>query len=482
MLLVVCLAQFMVILDVAVVNVALPSIRGGLHFSATALPWVVNAYTLSFAGFLMLGGRAADLLGRRRVLFIATAAFALTSLACAFASSRGMLLGARAVQGLAGAFVSPATLSIISTSVPEGPSRNRALGLWAAMGGLGASSGALLGGLLTQTLGWPAIFAVNAPVGALVILLGLRVIPAGAPAGRTATRHFDLSGALLVTAGLVALTFGIVRTATLGWTAPGVLLPLLASVVLLGSFFYVEGRVAAVPLVPMAIFKIRALRAANLVIVLLYMAMFSFWYFLTLYLQLVKRYDALGTGISFVPMALMVFSGSTLAPRLVRRFGVRRVLAGGMLTSAVGLTLLTQLTPSSSVFALVLPAGMLASLGMGLSLVPGTITATQGVERARAGAASGLLNTSRLVGGALGLAILGTLAQDHSRSIAGAHPTAAALTDGFTLAYSIGSVLCVVGAVAAVVLLRPRRTEVEVPALRPIAACASDVTDVSEWA
>ncbi len=237
LLLVVCLAQFMVILDVAVVNVALPEMRTGLHFSTTGLQWVVNAYTITFAGFLMLGGRSADLLGRRRLFIAGTALFALSSLICALASSRGLLIGARALQGFGGAVVSPATLSIITSSLPEGPERNRGLGLWGAVGGLGASSGALLGGILTQTLGWPAIFAINVPVGLLVIVLALRVLPLDGPV--QAQRHFDVAGAVLVTAGLVALTYGIVRSDALGWGSTGVLIPLALAVVLLGAFILV---------------------------------------------------------------------------------------------------------------------------------------------------------------------------------------------------------------------------------------------------
>src|SRR5205085_5057543 len=234
----VCLAQFMVILDVAIVNIALPAMRHGLHFSSTGLQWVVNSYTIAFAGFLMLGARSADLLGRRRVLIAGVGLFALASLVSALASSPGLLVGARALQGFAGAAVSPATLSIITSSLPEGPERNRGLGLWAALGGLGASSGALLGGALTQAFGWPAIFAVNVPIGVAVIMLGLRVIPSDVRVvGR---RHFDVTGAVLVTAGLVSLTYGIVRTDTLGWGSTQVLVPLALAVVLLSAFAFVE--------------------------------------------------------------------------------------------------------------------------------------------------------------------------------------------------------------------------------------------------
>ena len=465
LLFVVCLAQFMVILDVSNVNVALPSIHNGLHFSATGLQWVVNAYTLTFAGFLLLGGRAADLLGRRLVFVTGTAAFAICSLLCAVASSRGLLLGARAMQGLAGALLSPATLSIITSSFREGAERNRGLGAWGAMGGLGASSGALLGGILTQTLGWPAIFAVNVPLGVLVIALGLRVIPAGGARDLDSERHFDVTGAVLVTAGLATLTFGIVRTDTLGWTAPGVLIPLLAAAVLLAAFVYVEERVARAPLMPMRIFRLAQLRAANLVVVLMYMGLFSMFFFITLYLQQVLHYDALEAGFAFLPMTLSVFGGSTLAPRLVARFGTRRTLAGGMLLATAGLLLFTGVTPGGSYPLQVLPGALLCGLGMGLSLVTGTVAAVQGVSQEQSGLASGLLNTSRLVGGALGLAILSTIADAQTRASASAGALHAA-TDGFSLAFTVGALFTLMGAVAAATLLRPRAVATVAPASR----------------
>ena len=460
LLLVVCLAQFMVILDVSVVNVALPSIRHGLHFSTTGLQWVVNAYTITFGGFLMLGGRAADLLGRRLVFVTGTAAFALCSLICALASSRGLLLGARAAQGLAGALLSPATLSIITSTFRDGPERNRALGAWGAMGGLGASSGALLGGVLTQTFSWPAIFAVNVPLGAAVIALGFKVVPAGCARDERAERNFDVFGAVLVTAGLALATFGIVRSDALGWGSAGVLGPLAAAVALLGAFAMVEQRFATAPLVPLRIFRQRQLTAANATVVLLYMGLFSMFFFVTLYLQQVLRYDALDAGFAFLPMTLAVSSGSTLAPRLVRRFGLRAVLGGGMLLATAGLLYLTGVKPGGSYFAQVLPGGILCGLGMGLALVSGTVAAVQGVPAEQSGLASGLLNSSRLVGGALGLAVLSTVAASQSHGAVSSVP----LTNGFSLAFLVGAGFTVVGAIAAFAFLRPRP-----PALRPVA-------------
>ena len=441
----------MVILDVAVVNVALPSMRTGLHFSTTGLQWVVNAYTITFAGFLMLGARSADLLGSRRVLLVGTALFVLSSLTCAVADAPAVLISARALQGFAGAVVSPTTLAIITSALPEGPARNRGLGVWGAIGGLGASSGALLGGALTQAFGWPAIFVINAPVGVVAILLGLRVIPGDLR--REGPRHFDVTGATLITAALVSLTYGIVRTEALGWVSAGVLGPLTLAVILAAAFVYVEQRVAEAPLVPLSIFKLPQLRAANLVVILMYSALFSMFFFVTLYLQQVLGDDPLAAGLSFLPITLSVFSGSWLAPRLVARFGLRTTVTFGMSVATAGLLLLTAIRPGGAYAADVLPGGMLAGLGMGLGLVSSTIAATAGVPGNQAGLASGLLNTSRLFGGALGLAVLSTIASAHS------HPTlgvsaAQGLTDGFGLAFRVGALVCAAGAGVAALGLR----------------------------
>jgi EmrB/QacA subfamily drug resistance transporter len=461
---VVCLAQFMIILDVSIVNVALPSIRDGLHFSTTGLQWIVNAYTLTFAGLLMLGGRSADLLGRRRVFLAGTAMFALSSLICALASSRGLLIGARGVQGIAGAITSPATLSIITSTLPEGRERNRGLALWGAMGALGASSGALLGGVLTQTFGWQAIFAVNIPLGAIVVGLGLLAIPSIAPVA-TATRHFDALGATLVTAGLVAVTFGIVRTDTLGWGSAGVLAPLALGVALLAAFTYVEARVAPAPLVPLSIFRIRRLRAANGIVVLLYAANFPAFFFVTLYLQQVLHYTAIEAGLAFLPWTLAIFTGSTLAPRAVARFGARQVISAAMLASAAGMALFTGIAPGQTYAGAVLAGALLTALGMGFTLVPSTIVAMQGVPGAQSGVASGLLNTSRLMGGALGLAILSTIASGRTRGEAGI-AGARALTNGFDLAFTVAIGFALAGALVAAYALRPANEAADVVALR----------------
>jgi EmrB/QacA subfamily drug resistance transporter len=458
LLVLICLAQFMVILDVSIVNVALPSIRGGLHFGTTGLQWVVNAYTITFGGFLLLGGRLADLLGRRRMFLTGTALFSLGSLLCALASSRGLLVGARGLQGVGGAVLSPASLAIITTSFVEGPERNRALGVWGAIGGLGATSGALLGGLLTQGLGWPAIFLINVPIGAAVIFAGRRIIPESRR--EDIHRHFDVSGAILVTLGLIVAVYGIVRSETLGWGAAGVLGPLALAAALLALFALVEGRFAPAPLLPLSVLRMPRLRAANIVIALLYSGVFSMWFFLTLYMQQVLGYSALRAGLAFMPMTLSVALAASLAPRLVARVGVRPVLAAGMLSSAVGLGLLTGVAPGGSYLGMVLPGGMLGAGGLGLALVPATIAAVQGISADQSGLASGLLNTSRLVGGALGLAVLSTIADSHTTSqLAHGASNLGALTSGYQLALGIGALISLLGAFLTVLLLRPRASE-----------------------
>jgi EmrB/QacA subfamily drug resistance transporter len=455
LLLLVCLAQFMVILDVSIVNVALPSIRDGLQFDTSGLQWVVSSYTITFGGFLMLGGRAGDILGRRRVFLSGVALFSFASLLCALADSRGVLIAARALQGVGGAVLSPASLSIITTSFKEGAERNRALGVWGAMAGLGGASGALLGGILTQTLGWPAIFLINVPVGLAVILAGLRIIPESRR--EDTSRHFDVAGAMLITLGLVLAVFGIVRSESLGWSSAGVIGPVAGSAVLLALFALVEGRFTAAPLMPLSIVRKRTLRTANLVIALLYAGVFSMWFFLTLYLQQVLHFSALQAGVAFLPMTLAVALGSTLAPRLVALLGVRKLLTAGMLSATAGLALLSGVRTGEHYLTAVLPGGVLAAAGLGLALIPATIAAVQGVPEAQSGLASGLLNTSRLVGGALGLAILSTIADSQTnREIARGAADAAASASGYRLAFTVAAATCAVGALTAATALRPR--------------------------
>ena len=333
-----CLAQFMVVLDVSIVNVALPSISADLGFTPASLAWVVNAYTLAFAGFLLLGGRAADLLGRREVFAGGLALFALASLAGGLAQGELTLVAARAAQGLGGAIVAPATLSILTTGFPEGHERNRALGLWGAMGAVGGASGALVGGLLTETLSWRWILIINVPIGLLGAVAALRVVRT-APAATGATRQFDLAGALSVTVGLVVLTYGIVESGTHGWGSARTLLTLAGGVALLAVFLLVEGRLAARPLVPLRIFGSRALSAANVVVFCLGGSVFAMWYFVSLYLQQVLGYSPIEAGFAFLPMPLTIAACTQAATRLTGRYGPGPVLAVGMALIAVGMLL-----------------------------------------------------------------------------------------------------------------------------------------------
>ncbi len=469
LLLTVCLAQFMVILDISIVNVALPKIHSSLGFSDTSLQWVVNAYTLAFAGFLMLAGRACDLLPRRQVFLVGVGLFSVASLGCALADGQSVLIAARAIQGLGAAVISAASLAIVAGSFAEGSERNRALGLWAAMGGVGGSAGVLLGGSLTQAFDWPAVFIINVPVGIAVVLAGRRLIPKQDAVANE--RSLDVAGATLISGGLAAIVYGIVRTDSLGWGSLGVLVPLALGLVLLGLFALVEGRIARDPLIPLDVFKMPALRAANLIVALLFAGMFAMWYFVSLYLQEVKGDDALLAGVSFLPMTLLIFAASATAPKLVARFGVRTTLTIGMSLATIGFLVLATVTATGSYFVAILPGGMLAALGTGWSLVPATIVAVKGVPPEQNGLASGIVNTSRLVGGTLGLAVLTTIATSHTNGLlAGGTGHLDALTDGYKLAFLIGSGACLAGAVAAVMLLRGRIGEGAAPSARAQAA------------
>jgi EmrB/QacA subfamily drug resistance transporter len=446
-----CLAQFMVILDVSVVNVALPAIRGGLHFSEANLQWVVNAYTVTFAGFLLLGGRAADLLGRRRVFVFGLALFAVTSLIGGIATSQGVLIAARALQGLGGAVIAPASLSILTTTFAEGPARNRAVGIWGAMGGAGGAAGVLLGGVLTDLLSWRWILFINVPIGLIAAFLAHRLIAEGRAASRT--RNFDLAGALAATLGLSILVFGIVRTDTTGWGSPQTLALIAAGVVLLLSFLAIEGRLATMPLMPLRIYASRSLSASNVIVLLLGGATFGMWFFLSLYLQQVLGYSPIKAGLSFLPMTLCIVAGSALASRAVNKVGTKPLLVAGMVAETLGLLLFTRLSANGTYLGDVLVPSLLVAIGIGLSFVPATICAVAGVAPQEAGLASGLVNTSRLVGGALGLAILAALAAGrtnndlHRRVADSAH---VALTNGFQLAFLFAAGFALIGGLVAI--------------------------------
>jgi len=456
----VCFAQFMVILDATIVNVALPSIQRDLGFSVGDLQWVINGYTLLFGGFLLLGGRAADLFGRKRLFLAGVALFTLASLANGLAQTPEMLVVARAAQGLGAALVSPAALSIITTTFAEGPDRTKALGVWGAIAAGGGAMGLLLGGILTQSLSWEWIFFVNVPIGLLAFALSARFVPESRVPGRSA--GFDLGGAVLVTAGLILLTFAIVKAEDFGWGDPRTLGLAAGAFALLAGFVVLELRLRA-PLVRLSIFRTRSLAASNSAMLLVAGGLFSFFFFGSLYLQEVKGFDPLETGLAFLPVTAGIVVGSGLASQLIRRVGVKPVLVGGLSAAAAGLILLTGLEPGSSYAGGVLPGLLLIAFGMGNTFVPLTLAATTNVEGDDQGLASGVFNTSQQIGGALGLAILSTIASNTTASAlaeaGGAVVPAAradALVEGFTTAFTVGSGFMVAGVLLVAFWLRGR--------------------------
>jgi EmrB/QacA subfamily drug resistance transporter len=451
-----CVAQFMVILDVSVVNVALPSIKHALGFSGAGLQWVVNAYTLAFAGFLLLGGRMADLLGRRRVFVGGLVLFSVASLVGGFAQNQGMLVAARAVQGLGGAVISPASLAIITTTFTDGADRNRALGAWGAMGGAGGAFGVLLGGVLTDVLSWQWILFINVPIGIAAALLAPRFVQEGRATGRT--RQFDLAGAFSVTLGLVAIVYAIVRTEVNGWGSAQTIVVLAVGIALIGAFLAIEGRFAARPLMPLRIFRSRALSGANGVVFMLGAGMFGMWFFVSLYLQQVLGYSPLEAGLAFLPMTLTIVVGSMVASRITTRIGVKPLLLTGMTLQAVGLLLFSGVSASGGYASDVLAPSLLVAAGLGIAFVPVTIAAVSGVQPAEAGLASGLVNTSRQMGGALGLAILATIATARTASVAHAGAAGhAALTAGYQRAFEVGAGFATAGLLVALLVLRLER-------------------------
>jgi EmrB/QacA subfamily drug resistance transporter len=474
-LVIVGLAQFMVILDATVVNVAMPSIQRSLHFTTGSLQWVVNAYALSFGGFLLLGGRAGDLFGRRRLFSIGIAVFSLASLFNGFASSPAELVAGRALQGLGGALVSPAALSVLTTTFAEGRDRTRALGVWSAIAVGGGAIGMLVGGLLTQFASWQWIFFVNVPVGIATLLLALRLVPESR--AWDAEGRVDIFGAVLVTAGLMTLVYAIVNAQSAGWvSAPTGGLAAVA-LALLAGFVVVETRQRH-PLVRFGVLRMRALSGANAVMLLTAGGMFSMFFFAQIYIQEVLGYKPLNAGLAFLPAAGMIVVGAGLAQVLIPRLGVRTVPMIGMGIAAVGLALMTRLPVTGSYTGDVLPGLLTAMLGMGLTFVPVTLMATGGVAAAEAGLASGLINTAQQIGGALGLAVLSTLAANTTTSTlvsAGRAVTpalrATALVDGFHMAFLVGAALLVAGVIALPLLVRNRHmAQVEAPVEVPVAA------------
>jgi EmrB/QacA subfamily drug resistance transporter len=457
----VCLAQFMVILDATIVNVALPSIQSDLDMSDSNLQWVVNAYALLFGGFLLLGGRAGDLIGRKRIFLVGVVLFTAASLLCGLAQNEEWLILARGVQGLGAAFVSPAALSIVTTTFEEGAERTKAMGVWAAIAVGGGAVGLLLGGILTDALSWPWIFFVNVPVGVATFLLSLRFVPESRD--EHAHKSFDLAGAVSVTAGLIALVYGIVRSSEAGWGSAEVLGFLAVAGVLLVAFLLIERR-SVEPLVRLSIFTVRTVRGANVAMFFAAAGLFAMFFFNTLYLQRVLGYSALEAGSAFLPFTAGVILGSVISQKLVPAIGAREVPVIGIALAVLGLLLFLRLTPGETSYVIdLLPGIMLISVGMGLVFVPVTLIATSGVPTDDAGLASGLFNTSQQIGGALGLAILSTVATNRTTdelSSLGRQPTqadtASALVDGFHVAWIGSAVLLAASGLLLLALLRRR--------------------------
>jgi EmrB/QacA subfamily drug resistance transporter len=458
----IAVAQFMVVLDATIVNVALPTIKVDVGFSEQSLSWVLNAYTLIFGGFLLLGGRAADRLGRRRLFMAGIAVFSGASLICGLSQSEGMLLVARGLQGLGGAMVSPAALSIILTTFTEGPERNRALAVWGAIAGAGGAIGLLLGGVIVEALSWRWVFFVNVPIGAVVLALAPRIVPESR-SERVSKGGYDVEGAVASTLGTITLVFTLIKADSWGWTSGRTLAGFAIAAVLIATFIRIERRHRD-PLVPLRIFSNRSLAAADATMLLVAAALFGVFFFCTLYLQQVLGYSALKTGIAYLPLSLTLIGASALASRLVDRFTPKPVLVTGLLVSTAGFMLLTRVTGHGDYASHVLPAMIVIGSGLGLSFVPITIAATNGVASGDSGLASGLLNTTQQVGGSLGLAILSSVSTSRTTSaLDGGSALPVALTHGFKGAFLIAAVLCAVGVVLALALLpsRPRKAEDE---------------------
>jgi EmrB/QacA subfamily drug resistance transporter len=466
-----CTAQFMVILDIAIVNVALYSIRASLGFSVLDLQWVVSAYTIAFAGFLMLGGRASDLFGQRRTFIAGVSLFTAASLLGGLAPSQAVLIGARGAQGLGGAIMAAASLAIITSSFAAGPERMRAVGLWGAMNGAGGAAGTLLGGVITQALSWRWILLVNVPIGIAAILIARVAVAERRRADRA--RSFDLAGALSVTGGLLALVYGIVSAGSHGWGSLSALGPVAIGLALLGAFVVIEGRLAAAPLVPLRVFANRLLRTSNFVVALFSAAMFPMWYLTTLYMQEVLHLSPLGAGLGFLPMSLTIMACATRAGGLVAKHGAGRVLGGGLALMALGMALFARVSVNGSYLADVMVPGLLVATGVGFTVVPSTIAATASAAVDEAGLASGVVGTSRQVGGALGLAILTSLAVTYTHHLETVDFRAPilALDDGFRLAYAIGAGFAAVGALVALRCL-PRLPHAPAPAPAPATGAA----------
>ena len=458
-------AQFMVVLDIAIVNVALPSIRTDLNFSQESLQWVITAYAIVFGGALLLGGRLADLLGRRRLFIAGVALFAISSLLAGLAWSEASLITFRALQGLSGALLSPAALSILTTTFAEGRERNIALGVWGAASGSGGAAGTLLGGVLTSYVGWSWIFFINVPVGLVLLAVTPRLVRESR--AELAHRHFDIAGASTITSGLMLLVYAMTRATQHGWSDALTVALLSASAALTAGFVVIELRSRA-PLLPMRIFRLRTLSAANATSILFASAVFSQFFLLTLYMQQVLHYSAVETGVAYIALTLSIIAFSTVAQGIATRIGVRRVLPVGLLAASAALVLFARLPVDGHYFWQIFPAFLLSGIGLAFAFVPLQIAALTGVREADAGIASGLINTTQQIGGAVGLAAASTIAATYTSQYVDAHPgvgefSGSALTHGFGTAFYVLAGLALVGAVVAAVFVgsEPAAPEVE---------------------
>jgi EmrB/QacA subfamily drug resistance transporter len=459
------IAYLMVVLDVSIVNVALPSIQKDLDFSTENLQWVISAYALTFGGFLLLGGRSGDLLGRRRLFMVGLAAFAIFSLACGLATSSGMLIAFRALQGLGGAILSPSVFSIVSVTFREGSERNKALGILGAIAGSGAAIGVLAGGVLTEYAGWEWIFFVNVPIGLGALFLVLRYVRESR--ADDLLRHFDTAGAVTVTASLMLLVYGLTQSTIQGWTSARTIGVLIASVVLMAAFIRIELRSRS-PLVPLSFFRNRTPTGANIIGFGLGTMVFGMFFLLSLYMQQVLGFSALKTGVGYLAVALTAVVASGLAQALSTKLSVKPVLIAGLLLLAGGLVYFTQVSVNGSYMSDLLPGFLLIGVGLGFSFVPVSIAALAGVTGRDAGLASGLINTSQQIGGALGLAILTTIATTHTKNLLAAGESSPfALTSGFSLAFWAGVGFAALSILATIFALR--REDLRMPAAEPVA-------------
>jgi EmrB/QacA subfamily drug resistance transporter len=467
------MTQFVVVLDAAIVNVALPSIGRDLDFSQDNLAWVVNAYTLTFGGFLLLGGRLADLLGRRRLFMVGLVVFSLASLLGGLAQSDVWLIAARAVQGLGAALISPAALSIVTNTFAEGAERNKALGVWGAVAGSGGAAGVLLGGVLTEYAGWEWVLFVNVPIGIIAAALAPYVLAESRDEHRA--RSFDIAGAVTVTAGLALFVYTLVDANQAGWGSAQTLLLGALSLVLLAAFVAIERRHHH-PLVPFDVFRLRTLRGANIVSLLVGMSLFSMFFYISLYMQQVLGYDALKAGLSYLPLALAIIVSAGAASALVTRLGFKSTLIAGMVLVTIALLWFSQVPAHGGTYlGDILGPSLVAAVGLGFAFVPVTIAAVTGIRPDQAGLASGLVNTTQQVGGALGLAILVAVANASTSSAfdSGVRDRAVALTDGFHDAFLVGAGFALLGAVLAATLISSKDAREHAEAARRGEAAAA---------